>query len=140
MSFKNFRYELKKEIAEKPKLKILIYWVFISALGITIIKTIIRPKHLLLSETFDFLQGTLPNFFAGAMFCALAFVYYSAFYINENSILRRLIFAFLFSFLGLTIWEYIQYFMGYPFDYYDILMTAFGNLLTVIIIILIRIK
>lgn len=43
-------------------------------------------------------------------------------------------FSFLFSFLGLTLWEFIQYFMGYPIDYFDILMTAIGNAFTIIIL------
>lgn len=140
MSFLNVRYELRKEISEKPKQKVLLYWLLLSAFGIAIIKTIVRPRHLHLSETFEFLQGTLPNFFAGAIFCVLGFVYYSAFQTYTFSIRRRLLFAFLFSFLGLVSWEYIQYFMGYPIDYYDILMTALGSLLTIIIILILRIK
>lgn len=140
MNFQSSRYEVNKERKEKPNLKILSYWAFISVLGIIIIKTIIRPKHYHLSETFDFLQGTLPNFFAGAMLFVLAFVYYRAFYRNENLLIRRLIFAFLFSFLGLTLWEYIQYLMGYSIDYYDILMTAIGNVFTIIMVFALRIK
>lgn len=140
MSLQKVRYELKKEITENPRLKILAYWIFISALGITIIKTIIRPRHMPLSETMDFLIGTLPNFFAGSMFFALAFVYYRAIFKNENLKLNRFIFAFLFSFAGLTFWEYIQYFMGFPIDYLDILMTGVGNLFTIIIILFLRIN
>ena len=74
------------------------------------------------------------------MFSVLAFVYYGAFSKKQNAIRRRLFFAFLFSFLGLTLWEFIQYFMDYPIDYFDIVMTAFGNLLTIIIILVLRIK
>lgn len=140
MNFQSVRYELKKEIAEKPKLKILLYWFFFSVFGVIIIKTVIRPKHIQLSESFDFLQGILPNFFAGAMLCVLAFIYSSTFYRVKNAMWQRLIIASLISFLGLTLWEYLQYFMGYPIDYFDILMTAFGNLLTVIIVLALRIK
>ena len=140
MNFENIRYEIHKERREKPNLKYLIYWAIISALGIVIIRIVIRPKHYQLSETLDFLQGTLPNFFAGAMFFVLAFLYYRALFRNNNSLIRRIIFAFLFSFLGLTLWEYIQYLMGYPIDYFDILMTAIGNLFTIIIILILRIK
>jgi len=35
-----------------------------------------------------------------------------------------------FTFLGLTIWEYAQYFMGFPVDNYDILMSLIGCVLT----------
>ena len=140
MNFQNIRYQIKKERREKPNLKFLIYWAIISALGIFIIRIIIRPQHYQLSETFDFLQGTLPNFFAGAMFFVLAFLYYRALFRNDNSFTRRIMFAFLFSFLGLTLWEYIQFLMGYPIDYFDILMTAIGNLFTIIIILILRIK
>lgn len=140
MNFRSIRYEIGKERQEKPNLKILLYWTIASFSGVTIVKTIIRPLHLHLSETFDFFQGTLPNFFAGAGFFSLAFVYYRAFYRNVNSLSQRLLFAFILSFLGLTLWEYIQYFMGYPIDYFDILMTAIGNVFTVAIILLIRIK
>ncbi|MCB0746519.1 MAG: hypothetical protein KDC52_20250 [Ignavibacteriae bacterium] len=140
MNFQNIRYELKKEMTEKPKLKILLFWFLFSVLGVIIIKSIIRPKHLQLSESFEFLQGTLPNFFASAMIFVLAFVYYGAFYRNKNVVHRRIIFAFLFSFLGLTLWEYVQFFMGYPIDYFDILMTAIGNIFTIVIILLLKIK
>jgi glucan phosphoethanolaminetransferase (alkaline phosphatase superfamily) len=140
MNFQNIKNEIDKERKEKPNMKILIYWAFISALGIILIRTVIRPKHYHLSEALIFLQGTLPNFFAGAMFCVLAFVYYKALYKNDNSLLRRFTFAFLFSFFGLTLWEYIQYLMGYPIDYFDILMSGIGNMFTIIIILLLRIK
>ncbi|RXP64656.1 hypothetical protein EC396_01405 [Lutibacter sp. HS1-25] len=140
MNFNNIKYQLAKERKEKPRMRILSYWAIVSFLGIVIIKTIIRPKNLHLSGTFDFLQGTLPNFFAGSGFCVIAFVYFRAFYIHENSLTKRLLFAFLFSFLGLTLWEFIQFFMGYPIDFYDILMTAMGNLLTIIIVVLLKIK
>ena len=140
MNIQNIRHEIDKERKEKPNLKILNYWATISLLGIIIIKTIIRPRHYHLSEIFDFLLGTLPNFFAGAMFCVLAFIYSRAFYINKKSIIGRLLFAFLFSFLGLTLWEYIQYLMGDPIDFFDIIMTGIGNVFTIIFILLLRIK
>jgi len=140
MNFQNIRYDLRKEITEKPKLKILVFWLFFSVFGIITIKTVLRPKHLNLSRPFDFLMGTLPNFFAGAMFCVIAFVYYSALKKKESTLTGRLIFAFLFSFIGLTLWEYIQHFMGYQIDYFDIIMTALGNLLTIIAILLLQIE
>lgn len=140
MNYQNIRRKLKKEMNEKPNMKILLLWFFLSVAGVVIIKTIIRPKHLLLSEPFAFLQGTLPNFFAGAMFCVLAFIYYGALSRNKKSIQQRLFFAFMFSFTGLTVWEYIQFYMGYRIDYYDIAMTVFGNLITIILIILLRLK
>lgn len=140
MNFRDIKYEVDKERKENPKLKILIYWAFLCFLGITLIKTVIRPKHYHLSETLDFLQGTLPNFFAGAIFYVLAFIYFRAFFRNESSLIRRHIFAFLFSFLGLTLWECIQFLMGFPIDYFDIIMTAIGNLFTIIIISFLRLK
>ena len=140
MNFQNIRYEIEKERREKPNLKFLIYWAAISVFGILIITAFIRPKHYQLSETLDFLIGTLPNFFGGAMLYVLAFLYYRPLFRNDNSLIKRIIFAFLFSFLALTLWEYIQYFMGYPIDYFDILMTAIGNLFTIIIIFILRIK
>ena len=140
MNFTNVKYEIDKERKEKPNMKILSYWAIVSFLGIIITQDIIRPRHIQLSETFDFLQGTLPNFFAGSGFFALAFVYYRAFYRTGNSLNRRLIFAFIFSFLGLTLWEFVRYFMDYPIDYFDILMTLIGNVFTIIIILMIRIK
>ncbi|MFI1770183.1 hypothetical protein [Thalassobellus citreus] len=121
-------------------MRILEYWAILSFLGIIIIKTIIRPKHFYISDTFDFLQGTLPNFFAGSGLFVLAFVFFRAFFTNQNSIIKRVIFAFTFSFLGLTIWEFTQFFMGFPIDYYDILMTAIGNSFSIIIVLLIRIR
>lgn len=140
MNFNNIKYEIDKERGEKPKMKILSYWAILSFLGIIIIKTIIRPKHFQLSNTFDFLQGTLPNFFAGSGIFVIVFVYYKAFFINKNSITKRIIVAFASSFLGLTIWEFIQYYMGFSIDYFDVLMTALGNLASIIIIVLLRLK
>lgn len=134
------KYEIAKERKENPKMKFLSYWAILSFLGVIIIKTVIRPKQLHLSSTFDFLQGTLPNFFAGAGFFVIAFVFYSAFYKNKNSIIRRLTVAFLCSFLGLTLWEFVQYFMGFPIDYLDILMTLWGNLLTIFLIFLLKLN
>ena len=139
MNFKNIKYEIDKERQEKPKIKILSYWAMLSFLGIIFIKTVIRPKHLQLSVTLEFLQGTLPNFFAGSGIFVIAFVYFKAFFTSENSIIKRILFAFTISFFGLTIWEFIQYFMGFPIDYSDILMTVFGNLIPIIAIMLFRI-
>lgn len=141
MNFQDIRNEIDKERKEKPKLRILTYWALFSFFGIAIIKMVIRPKHYHLSETLTFLQGTLPNFFAGAIFFVLAFLNYRFLHINKESFLSRLIFAFLFSFLGLTLWEYLQYLIWrYPIDYFDILMTAIGNIITIILIFLLRIR
>ena len=140
MNFKNIKYEIDKERKEKPKMRVLSYWAILSFFGVIIIKTIIRPKHLHLSDTFDFLQGTLPNLFAGSGLFVITFVYFRALYNNENSIMKRISFAFAFSFFGLTLWELIQYFMGFPIDYFDILMTGIGNLLSIFLVYLLRIK
>ncbi|WP_372776765.1 hypothetical protein [Mangrovibacterium sp.] len=140
MNLKSIRYEIRKETKEKPLLKVLLGWVFLSFLGIAVIKTVIRPRHLQLSETLDFLQGTLPNFFAATMFSALAFVYYPAFFKSYNRLNCRLTFALVFSFFGLTSWEFIQYFMGYPIDYFDLIMTALGSSATILLILLLRLK
>lgn len=121
-------------------MKILLYWAMLSFLGVIIIKTIIRPNHFQLSNTFNFLQETLPNFFAGSGVFVIAFVYYKAFYINKNSITKRIIVAFASSFLGLTTWEFIPYYMGFSIDYYDVLMTGLGNLVSILIIVLLRLK
>ncbi|WP_111707405.1 hypothetical protein [Lutibacter citreus] len=139
-NFNSIKYEIDKERNENPKLKILSYWSLFSFVGIIIIKTIIRPKQLHISEFFIFLQGTLPNYFAGAGLFSLAFIFYRAFFSYENSIIKRIVFSFLFSFVGLTMWELVQYFMGYPVDYYDIIMTAIGGVSSIIIVLLIRIK
>lgn len=140
MNFTNIKYEIDKERNEKPKIKLLLYWALISFLSIIAIKGILRPKHLDISDTFNFLLGTLPNFFAGSGLFVISFIYFKAFYPNENSLKIRLFVAFLISFLGLTLWEVLQYFMGFSIDYYDILMTAFGNLVTISIIFSLRLK
>ncbi|PVX50729.1 hypothetical protein C7377_1042 [Balneicella halophila] len=141
MNFQNIKYEVAKERKEKPKLKILIYWAILSFLGIILIKSYIRPQPPHLSETLDFLQETLPNFFAGAIFYVLGFIYFKGLFRSENSLIRRHLFAFLFSFLGLTLWEYIQFFLwDYPIDYFDNIMTAVGNIFTIFIIFLLRLK
>ena len=134
MNLKGIQSEIDKERKENPKIKLLIYWAVLSLLGITIIKTVIRPNNYHFSRSFDFLQGTLPNFFAGAMMFVAGYIIYRGVLGKKVVKNRRILFAFLFSFCGLVLWEIIQFYMGYPIDLYDIIMTAIGNLLTIVII------
>jgi hypothetical protein len=134
MSIKTY---LRSNITKDKRYRPMALWVFFSMIGVIAIKEVIRPMHLHLSPIGIFLQGTLPNFFAATGFCALGFLYYKIFFKGDPCLSKKLLFAFLFSFIGLTLWEYIQYFMGYPVDYYDILMSAIGSAITVIFIWLI---
>lgn len=137
-SIKDINSKIKQDKQLKPALIIAI----LSFLGIFIIKAI-RPYHFELTYFQIFLQGTLPNFFAAVGFCVLGFNYSPIFFQLGNLKLTlnyQLIFAFLFSFGGLTIWEAIQYFMGFPIDYYDILMTAIGSAAMTIFIKILKSK
>lgn len=125
-----------KRSKRKESLILSLYSLF-SMLAVSFIKVYLRPKKVFSNDPlFDYLQGTLPNFFAATGICSLIF-----FYLNMFSGLKRdkcILFAVSFTFIGLSLWEFIQYTMGYPMDLNDILMTALGCILTVIFIKLIN--
>lgn len=120
------------------QLRIIRTWGFVSFLFIVIIKGIIRPMNIELSKCGTLLQGILPNFFASTGYTAIVFLLSTyVLYKKKNKlfITKTLIFAILFSFSGLFIWEYLQYFIWrYPVDYFDIIASAVGAALTGIFI------
>jgi hypothetical protein len=140
MIIKEFQSVLTRERLEKPVIRLLMLWAGISLIMISLIKTVIRPGHFYFSGTYDFLLGTLPNFFAGAVIFVFGFIFYRPVFIENHSVFRRFLFSFLFSFCSLSAWEIIQYFMGYPIDYFDILMTVAGNITTIALAIIPGIK
>lgn len=130
--------EIEKASKKDKQSKIITIWVILSFLGVIVVKIVVRPMHLNLSTFGKFLQGTLPNFLASSGYCALAFLYYELLFKTDKeniSVTKKLFFASIFSFIGLTLWEIIQHFMGYSIDYEDILMTALGSLTTCIFIL-----
>lgn len=129
MTFNEIKKEIKFEIKTDKKVKAIWYWGLFSMIGVFILKWI-RAKHMHLSEVQDFLQGTLPNFFAATGICASIFVFYKLLFRTDTSSSKKLIFAILFTFFGLIFWEVIQFLMGSPMDIYDVLMTALGCILT----------
>lgn len=126
MFLKNIHRQIAKERQEKPLMKFIMFWGITSLVIISVIKTVLRPRHYHFSEIFDFLLDTLPNFFAGAAIFVFGFLFYIAIFKNNYTVLRRFLFSSVFSFCSLTIWEIIQYFMGYPIDVFDIIMTVAG--------------
>ena len=133
-------HNIFKSNRKDPKHRIISLWAGLSIVSVILIQRIIRPSHFKLSAFENFLQGTLPNFFSATGLCAIAFLYYKLFVCSEhtkNELLKRLIFASFFAFIGLTLWELIQYFIGFPVDYADILMTAIGCIVTSIFIVII---
>ncbi len=128
---------IKSQNKADGKLKLISYWGLLSFLLCFFIRSFIRTQHYKFTGILDFLQGTLPNFFAATGFCALAYLYHQLFFgINANKVTlnKKLVFAFLFSFVGLTLWEVIQYLLGYKMDVNDVLMTALGSIITVVFI------
>lgn len=136
MNLREIILATRKEIKENSQYKSILYWTLCSFIGVMAIKTI-RFKHLHLSPIANFLQGTLPNFFAGTGICSLIFIYYRTFQPKKNNLTERIFFSGIFSFAGLTLWEIIQWFMGYSIDIFDIGMTALGCILTSVFIFLV---
>ncbi len=130
--------DLNQSIKQDSKGKTISFFGLLSFLSVMLIRAVIRPSHFHLPPVGMFLQGTLPNFFAATGFCALAFLYHKLFFgANSNvSLAKKLLFATLFSLIGLALWEIIQYFLGFPIDYYDLLMTAAGNLVMGVFIVI----
>ena len=118
---KLFEVQNKQSKAGKIIHIILCIYAVLSFLAVSFIKLYVRNQHFELNATLDYLQGTLPNFFAAT---GISSVIFCNPYLRSkvDTYKRRLIYASAFTFSGLTSWEYIQYFMGYPIDYNDIIM------------------
>lgn len=115
------------------KMNRILYWSICSFIMIPIIR-IIRTQHFKLNAPLQFLQGTLPNFFAATAICALMFSYNKVIFNKDEKVYKKLWFASIFTFVCLTLWEVIEKFLGSPIDIYDIFMSALGCLLTCIFI------
>lgn len=138
MTFDEIKKEIKLEIKTNRKIQLIWYWGIVSMTCVFLLKWF-RSRHLKLSESIDFLQGTLPNFFAATGICAALFVYYKLiFRADYHSLTRKLLFSTLFTFFGLIVWEVMQFFMGSPMDIYDMLMTAAGCTVTAGFIIILH--
>lgn len=134
-----------QEFTRKNRAFIIIQIIAIASFGaIVLIKGVIRPLSLNLSQTESFLLGTSPNFFAAIAISMLAFTYISYFmyrHKTKNIIRNAAIVSIAFSSIGLCIWEYLQYFLwSYPVDYYDNLATIIGSLLSGVVFYCIRNK
>jgi len=127
---KLFEVQKKQSKTEKLIHIILCIYVLLSFLAVSFIKTYVRNQHFELNVTLDYLQGTLPNFFAATGICGLVFCYANLLS-KTGTYKRKLLYAFVFTFTSLTSWEYIQYFMGYPIDYNDILMSFIACIITI---------
>ena len=131
--------EVQKKQSKEEKLMhiILCIYAVLSFLAVSFIKVYVRNQHFELNTTFDYLQGTLPNFFAATGICSLIF-YFANLLRKTGAYKHKLLFASVFTLTGLTSWEYIQYFMGYPIDYHDILMSFIGCIITVCFVLLLK--
>ena len=132
-------FENQKEQPKTKKLTHLILCIYslLSFLAVSFIKLYVRRQNFELSITLDYLQGTLPNFFAATGICSLIFIYI-VLLSKTDTYKRKLLYAAIFTFAGLTSWEYIQYFIGYPVDYHDILMSFIGCIITVGFVFILR--
>ena len=128
----NFNKELEKD---KLRFTILIFWEITLMIGVAYIQYILRPQKLNLSTTGIFLQGTLPSLFGASGYLALFFVFHKVLKSNSNNykLINSVVFAFLLTFGGLTFWELIRTVI-YPFDFYDIIMTFLGCLISLLLI------
>ncbi|MDR0829382.1 MAG: hypothetical protein LBN95_04620 [Prevotellaceae bacterium] len=125
----------RQNIRNDKRLLLLAAIGFLSMFAVIVIKGFLRDWHLHLSPIGIFLQGTLPNFFAGTGICAMFFsVLKNNFGINT---IKSIIYAFLITFFGLTFWELLQYLIwAYPVDIYDIMMSFIGCVLIVILVLI----
>ena len=122
---------LKKQSKTEKLIQIILcIYVLLSFFAVSFIKIYVRNQHVELNTTLDYLQGTLPNFFAATGICGIIF-YFVNLLSKIGSYKRKLLYSFVFTFIGLTSWEYVQYFMGYPIDYNDILMSFIGCIITI---------
>lgn len=135
MKFRDAVQGVKADMQSNSGVKAIAIWSVVSFLMVAAIKTS-RGHHFHLSPMFSFMQGTLPNFFAATGITSWAFMYYRIFPFSISKLLPRILLASLFAFAGLTLWEVIQYFMGYAMDINDIAMTAVGCILTSVFIYL----
>ena len=127
---KLFENQKKQSKMEKQAHIILCIYALFSFFAVSFIKLYVRNQSFELNATLDYLQGTLPNFFAATGICSLIFFYANS--LNKTGTYKcKLLYAAIFTFVGLTGWEYIQYFMGYPIDYHDILMSFTGCMITI---------
>jgi len=127
----------KKTKTEKQIHIILCIYALLSFFAVSFIKLYVRNRNFESNATLDYLQGTLPNFFAATGICGLIFFYANL--LNKiGTYKRKLLYAAVFTFAGLTSWEYIQYFMGYPIDYHDILMSFIGCIITVGLVLILK--
>lgn len=126
-------------IRNYKELRIIVFLGIASFLFIIIIKGIVRPLHMEYSMVGTILQGVLPNFFAASGFSAFSFIYITFFLFKRkaNNVISKAIFLSLtLPFLVLFIWEYLQFFIWqYPIDYQDIIASAFGSGIIVILLI-----
>ncbi|CEJ71061.1 hypothetical protein [Chryseobacterium oranimense] len=129
MTFNEIKKEIQLEIKTNKKVRSIWYWGLFSMTAVFVLKWI-RARHMNLSGVQDFLQGTLPNFFAATGICASLFIFYKLIFFTDTSFTKKLAFSTLFTFFGLAAWEVIQYYMGSPMDIYDILMTISGCVMT----------
>jgi TRAP-type C4-dicarboxylate transport system permease small subunit len=134
---KLFEIQKKQPKTEKLIHVILCIYTLLSILAVCFIKLYVRRQHFELNTTLDYLQGTLPNFFAATGICGVVF-FYANLLSKTGTYKRKLLYAFVFTFVGLTSWEYIQYFMGYPIDYHDILMSFIGCIITVGFVLILK--
>ncbi|MCL2074697.1 MAG: hypothetical protein FWH18_12300 [Marinilabiliaceae bacterium] len=129
---------LKEQSKTEKKIYMFLYiYALLSMFAVSFIKLYIRKQQFELYTIFDYLQGTLPNFFAATGICSLIFCY-AELLRKTGTYKRKLLYASVFTFAGLTGWEYIQYFMGYPIDYHDILMSFIGCIMTIAFVLLLK--
>ena len=127
---------------KQPKMDKLIHiilciYTLLSFLAVCFIKLYVRKQSFELNTILDYLQGTLPNFFAATGICGLIF-FYTNLLSKADTYRRKLFYSAVFTFAGLTSWEYIQYFMGYPIDYNDILMSFIGCIITIGFVLILK--
>ncbi|BDX39103.1 hypothetical protein CYCD_24580 [Tenuifilaceae bacterium CYCD] len=135
MKFRDAVVCVNEDVQSNSGMKAISIWSVVSFLMVIAIKTS-RGQPFHLSPMFSFMQGTLPNFFAATGITSWAFMYYRIFPFSSSRLLPRILLASLFAFAGLTLWEVVQYFMGYAMDINDIAMTAVGCILTSVFIYL----
>jgi hypothetical protein len=128
----DFSKEVRKD---KKRNSILSLWVTLCMIVTFYIQEFLRPQKLQLSTLGYFLQGTLPSFFGAAGWCVLFFIFHKIYksFNNEYKLINSITFAFVMTFGGLTLWEFMRMIIR-PFDIYDIVMTFLGCAVSSILI------
>lgn len=123
---------------EKDKTRLLILLILeILLIGLTLfIQEYLRPNRIFPSKMGIFLMGVLPSFFGSMAYVFILFIFYKLVqgHYQRFRLWSALLFANLFTVLGLGLWEFIRLVIR-PFDWWDVLASLIGGLFSTLLIL-----